>query len=73
MEKKISEFTCTDGNGRSYTIEEWQEQIPAGHFGNPSATIAGMSRLITSDGMSVNYVDEQTFEIVQTGVIISRA
>lgn len=70
--KLIKRITCNDDSGKTYEVEHWQEQIPAGHMGNPKATIPGMSQLNLSTGESVNYIDENTFKIVQTDTIIRR-
>lgn len=73
MKKLISRIACKDDTGQTYVLEEWQEQIPAGHLDDPNATTPGMKQLILSTGGRVNYIDEDTFEIVQTDTIIRRA
>lgn len=72
MEKLIARHDCIAEDGTRHIIEEWQQQIRAGHQQDPHATIPGMKRLVTSRGMRVNYIDQATFEIVQTGQIVRK-
>jgi hypothetical protein len=72
MQKLIDRIQCTDDDGTPYIVEKWQDQIPAGHMDDPNATIPGMNRLKLSSGGKVNFRDENTFEVVQTGVVLRR-
>jgi len=64
---------CTDDEGRAYTVIELQEMVPAGSMQDPNAEIAGMKRLMLSDGSPVNFVHEGTYEIVGHPNITIRA
>ena len=72
MEKLIDRIKCTGDDGNEYIVEHWQSQVPAGHMDDPHATIPGMNRLRLSSGGKVNIGANDTFEIVQTGVILHR-
>lgn len=72
MEKLVGRISCKDDNGNPYIVEEWEERIHAGHMQNPHATIPGMRRIVLADGGSVRQIDDQTFEIFGTGVLIRR-
>ena len=63
---------CIDDDGNNYEVEEWQEFIDAGHVQDPGARIPGIKELRLPDGRRVNFKEQSTFEIVDTGKIIRR-
>jgi len=71
MEQHIQTFDAVDKNGTPYTLEVWQEVIPAGTRADPDATVAGLKQLRTSDGLSVSRKSKGVYEIVQTGTILT--
>lgn len=73
MERLMAVHSMRDSNGNLVDVDEYQELIAAGSFGNPNATIPGLKRLeISSNGLAVNFLDEGNFQIVQTGEILYR-
>lgn len=68
----IGIIRCADDQGAEHEIEEWQEFIDAGHMQNPHARIPGMKELRLRQGGGVNFIDNDTFEIVSTGKIVRR-
>jgi len=71
-DKLIEQFIAKGDSGRKYTVLCYQKQIPAGSHDDQNAAIPGLKRLVTSDGKDLNYQDEKTFTLVQTGEIIRR-
>lgn len=69
----IERFTATDADGRIYHLRVTQEIINAASFGDPYAEIPGMKSISLTDGSRVNYIDENTFKVVQTDKILTRA
>lgn len=70
METLIQSFEAWDGRGITHTLHVYQKQISAATRGDPTATIPGMKRIVTSDGDSVNWRGRGEYEIVQTGEIL---
>jgi len=66
-EKEIDEidrFEAVDASGKTYTIVAYQEFIVTrSHSGNTSR-IPSLKRLETIDGKPVNFIRENTFDIV---------
>lgn len=74
MTRKVEEerIGATDENGRRVTVIQWCTMIPHRPVSGPSSEIKGTRSWTTSDGLDVNYVDENTFEIVQTDMVLKR-
>jgi hypothetical protein len=68
MEELIQEFTATDEGGIEHRLLVYQNFIRAGTFDDPSAVVAGLTRILTEDGKLVNCVRKGEYEIVETGV-----
>lgn len=64
MENLIDRFEAVSDDGQKYIVEHYQEVVPAGSYGDPRATIPGMSRYQTSSGECLNQIDSETFQIV---------
>lgn len=60
-------FLVKGDGGRTYTIVQHQEFISAGTLPNPRAEVAGLKSWATSTGLTVDTIDRETFEIVETG------
>ena len=63
MEEIVAQHLVEDEHGNQYRILEIQEYVDASSL-DSRAKIPGMKRLETDSGLSVNLVDENTFEIV---------
>jgi hypothetical protein len=64
--KKIRTFKATGTSGKVFTIEHWQDQIPAPSFEDPNGVIEGQDSLVTG-GQPVNYISKGKYLIVATG------
>ena len=69
---EIRRFRAKSETGKEYIIIESQNFISARSFESPNGEVAGLKSLFTSMGLSVNYIDSETFQIVQTGEIIRK-
>lgn len=58
--------------GNEYTIIEYQEYISVNSFDNTNNEIKGLKSLITTTGYSVNYINPDTFKIVNTNEIVRK-
>jgi hypothetical protein len=61
----------TDG-GTRYVVLEFQEYLASRALDEETQWIPGMKEYRLESGGRVNYVDDDTFEIVTTGAIIKR-
>ena len=59
-------------DGGIITVFEFQQQVSSRPLDGPARTLPGMKVLTLPDGSPVNFVDEHTFKIVQTGEIVRR-
>jgi hypothetical protein len=66
-EIEIDRFEAKAKDGTIYEIIAYQAMIDAG-----TDKIPGMKKLVTSDGLAVNYIDDQTFKIVATNEIVHK-
>jgi len=71
MEKLIETFFARDGAGNEYEIEVWQNFIETRSRAG-TELLAGLKSIRTSCGLSVNHIDDETFNIVQTGQILRK-
>ena len=65
-EQIIKSFYAMDEDGTVHEILVFQQCIECRAKGGTSVA-RGLKRLETSTGLSVNFIDHKTFEIVQTG------
>lgn len=70
--KEIDSFPAFTDTGTEYRIFQYQEYIDASTAQKPNATIPGLKFMETSDGFHVNYLDDNTYQIVETGEIVRR-
>ena len=71
--REIKRFDARSDDGEyETTIIIYQDFIDAGTRGSPNAVIPGMKKARTIDGCACNRIDDDTFEIVPTGVIVRR-
>jgi len=70
MENLIQTFEALDDQGRIHTLHVYQTEVPCGTRGNPSATIPGMKRIVTADGLSVIRHSKGEYKVTETGQIL---
>lgn len=68
----IESFSAADADGRIYHLRITQEIISAASLGDPHGEVPGMKSISLTDGSRVNKVDENTFEVVNTGAVLHR-
>ena len=71
MIKLVDQHKMQSDDGVSYIVDEYQEYVDAGTK-DGDEWIPGMKFLELSDGSKVNYIDENTFEIVRSGITLRR-
>jgi len=69
METLVQTFEASDNQGTTHTLRVYQSQVSAATRGR-NATISGMKRIVTIEGLSVNRRAKGEYEIVQTGKIV---
>ena len=73
-EVEIDRFRAKNENGKEYIIIEYGEEIDVTSFdsGGKREYIPGLRRLATSNGLSVNQINPETFQIVSTGETVRK-
>lgn len=69
----IERFVAVDSDGNRSQVGMMQEIIAAPSLQDPNGEVQGLKMLALADGGRVNYIDDNTFKIVQTDTIIKRA
>ena len=69
----VESFLAKDRHGQLYTILVYQDFIVTRSLDGHSSRLPGLKSLYTSDQDAVNWVDENTFEIVSSGIMLKRA
>lgn len=73
MPKKLTnQFYVESDDGHRYLVLEYTDSIAVPNFRNPRAEISGSKTLQTSDGMAVNYLSDNTYEVVQLGLLVHK-
>lgn len=67
MNELVDQFDVRTASGQIVRLYTYQDIIPAGSFGDPNATIRGLSHIVTEDGEAVNFIDHDNFHIVARG------
>ena len=70
-EVEIARFRAKTEAGREYVIVQYQEYFSVPSFDDPDET-PGRKWMTTSAGLPVNYIDPETFKIVQTDEIVRK-
>jgi hypothetical protein len=65
-------FEAKDDGGRLYTVVEYQLIIESTPVSGPTSIMKGTKELFLANGHNVNYIDDDTFEVVETDTIIRR-
>ncbi len=73
MERRIETFDAAKVCGVRVTVNVFQEFVEATAMGDTARQwIPGMKRMELGDGSPVNYIDANTFKIVETDEIIRK-
>lgn len=68
----IRQFECADDEGNRHTVQEWQKFTIIRPLSGNEEKVPGARSMRTREGLRVNIIDEDTFQIVQTDAIIRR-
>ncbi len=71
MENIVDRFIAVDENGNEYELSVYQKIVEARTRGG-THRMPGMKRISTSDGLSVNRIDDDTYKIVLTDQILRK-
>jgi len=66
-EMPIDRFDLIDSEGNNHRVWVMQEQIDTSTYAEPNHKSPDGKRLVTADGFPVKQVDDETFEIINTG------
>jgi hypothetical protein len=74
MQKEVEteRFLVKTDTGKEYIIIQYQEYISVDSLNDPHAEIKGLKRLATSTGLHVNYINPETFKVVETNEIVRK-
>ena len=71
-EIEVDRFKARSDSGREYTVITYQTFISAASHDFVKAEIPATKRLVTSTGLTVNYIDSKTFKVIDTDEIIRK-
>lgn len=72
MERKIGSIRVKTDKGLEVVIDEYQEFIDGrSKEDTREVWLPGLKRLELRDGGAVNFIDENTFQVVSTGQILT--
>lgn len=72
MRKEIDRVACRDDDGKNYTVVMWQHFSDRGTLEAPGRIAPTTKSLSLSTGEPVTFVDDDTFEIVESETTIRR-
>jgi hypothetical protein len=72
MKKEINRYRCIGDSSREYTVIEYQNIMRFQPLNGPAQNVPGTKTLFLSDGRDVNFVDENTFQIVLTDEFVRK-
>lgn len=72
MFKEVDRFRVRSEDGQEFTVLERVEMIDASTKAEPNRQVPGLNQFRTLDGMHVQRLDADTYEIVQLGLRVSR-
>lgn len=65
-------FNARSDDGTIYTVIEYQNILESRMLDGSVSRAKGLKSLFLTNGASVNYIDDDTFQVVQTDEIIRR-
>jgi hypothetical protein len=72
MKKEIDRYRCIGDSGREYTVIEYQHIIRTQLKSGPPQDVPTTKEWFLSDGRDVNFIDDNTFQIVLTDEFIRK-
>lgn len=72
LSREVDRFQAISDTGEIYTVIEYQIYEVFHSFGSQSNELLHQRDLVTTTGLSVNYIDDNTYMIVATGVVLKR-
>lgn len=72
MRKEVNRYRCRGEDGSEYTVIERQTFTNFRPMSGPSQNVGGALDWILSDGRDVNFVDDDTFQILDTDEVIRK-
>lgn len=73
MESRVTgSFKCTDDDGKIYTVIEHTKIVTFKPNSGVAEKTKGTKSLYLSNGHSVNYIDGEKFQVVETDAIIRK-
>lgn len=70
--EEIDRFEAKDDDGKIFTVVEYQHMIEVTPISGPTSIAKGTKELFLTNGHSVEYIDDETFKVIETGKIIRR-
>lgn len=71
VSRQIDEFTCHGDDGQTYTVIEYQDFIDASSR-DGEEWLPGLKWLELPNGRKLNFISDDTFQVVSTGVIVRK-
>ncbi|MDE4098973.1 MULTISPECIES: hypothetical protein [Rhodobacterales] len=68
----VRSIECIDDNGNTFWIEEYQDIREHRPLSGKASKIKGMKSLALRDGSPVNFIDENTFEVLKYDRIVRK-
>jgi hypothetical protein len=72
MKKEIDRYQCIGDSGREYTVIERQNFTRVQPLSGPPQDVRGTLDWILSDGRDVNFIDDNTFQILDTDEFVRK-
>jgi hypothetical protein len=72
MKREIGRYTCMDAGGTLRTVVEYQNFSTFRPINGRPSEVPGIKDYRLSDGRHVNWVDDMTFQIVETDELLRR-
>jgi hypothetical protein len=72
QKEEINRYRCIGDSGREYTVIEYQHIIRTQLKSGPPQDVLGTKEWFLSDGQDVNYIDDNTFQIVLTDEFVRK-
>jgi hypothetical protein len=72
--EKVARYKTLDKNGNAIVVEEFKKRIDTSSMRERgTSALSKLSSFKTSDGRSVNRIDPNTFQVVESGDILTLA
>ena len=72
MREEIGRYECIGDSGRHYIVVEYQNFLRVHPVSGSAQDVRTTKECFLSDGRDVNYIDENTFQIVLTDELIRK-